>query len=118
MRDPPKCLEKVLLREACRSSSMMGSVLDAVPLKTGKNIHLAAPIEDELLLGIDFIKPNAGVIDLREDTRTLGNDVIAAELKYQVRRLLLDCSVVVSPHTLVQTHVRFRSRHRTSFLCC
>ncbi len=116
---PLTSVEKVLLRGAGKSSSIIAKKNPNVHLEIGGRRYtwdlLVAPIADSFILGLDFLKTEGGKIDLVDDVVTLKGYKINGKMrknrdeKYLIQRITLANKVVVPPNSLVQTKVKLES---------
>ena len=107
-------------------SCMVSTELPNVPFKVGgKQYHwtlFTAPIADEFILGLDFLKSVSGQINLENDSLTLKGEVIQATMRrnedkrYAVSRVTLDRKVVVPPNSVVRTKTRMRAPSANVFM--
>ena len=80
MANPPQCLEPVRLRNAQENSVMLGWETNETLLTIGsKNYHwtiVVAPIEDECIIGLDFLKAMKCNIDLDKNVLNISGKEI------------------------------------------
>ena len=81
MFDKPKLKanHKVLLKGAGKDMDMFGCVLDDVSIKFVDKIYkwsvIVAPIEDDFIIGLDFLNHFGAIIDMSTGTFTIGKEV-------------------------------------------
>ena len=91
-----------------------------VPIQIGKQKYiwniLAAPIDAEFMLGLDFMKKHKGHIDLENDALILCGDKIQGQMVCndgsvfkQVRRVTLARKIVVPPRSVLRTKTRLNA---------
>ena len=73
----PKVVKKVIMHAAGRDMQMAGTKLDSVRLKIGSQEYLeplyVAPIEDDMLLGLDFLLKYHARVDLESQVLHIGD---------------------------------------------
>ena len=117
IKPPLISIEKVLLRGAQKSSNMVANRVPNIPLEIGGSKYswdiLIAPISDEFILGLDFLKANNAKIDLKGDVVTINGNRIYADMRknqhklYSTQRVELGRKVVVPPNSVVAAEVKF-----------
>lgn len=106
---------------------MDGLLFPNVRIEIGNHTYLwdvvAAPIEDELLLGIDFLQANSAVIDLRLKQVVLQDDIIPAFMMRHplgavshLSQVLLGEKIRFPPNAMIQAPVVFQSSIPGTFL--
>ena len=103
--DPkPEILGKLKLLAAGRDMTMQGQKVGPVRLKIGSSIFQqvlnVAPIEDDMLLGFDFLHQCGAQLDMKNNCLTIGNNVIQLQLGDQPTRLKT-CKVTVAKRCVV-----------------
>ena len=78
---PAKVIKEVTLNTAWREMSMNSVIVGPLSLKIGtqtfpENVYIA-PISDDMLLGLDFLKKHCDVIDIRASYVQIGGEKIA-----------------------------------------
>ena len=102
--------KKILLTGAAKNSKMEARKVSNLPLIIGNQTYnwdlLIAPIQDTFILGLDFLKAQSGLIDLKEDLLILGGHQIRAQMRknndqqYLVQKVILKRKTVVPPNII------------------
>ena len=99
-----------------------GHFVDNVPITIGTITYTVcvAPISDDFILGLDFLKSTGSVINLANNTVMLGNEVIPASIDVdtglQVSRVLVKHRTVVPSNTVGFIKVKLESPIEGKFL--
>jgi hypothetical protein len=118
MKNPPVVQETVKLKKAGQVHHMSAGFAKNVHLFIGDHIYTwdvyIAPINDDFILGLDFMIQHKSVVDLENNTFSIDNKSIPAILKrnqegtnYQISRLFLARRIVVPPNSVVLTKTKF-----------
>ena len=115
LQPKPPYLKKVILHTAGRDLRMDGFVVGPVALKLGKNTFLeavyVAPIQDDMLLGLDFLLRHC--VDIKLDDRCLdfrGNgekvpievDRLVTSKENTVARVTIESTIKVPPNSVLR----------------
>jgi hypothetical protein len=77
-------------------------IVGPVKLEVGSKSYCTdvyvAPIDDDMLLGLDFLKRRQAITDLKNNTFTIGNDQIPRPLYFEVSLPAL--MLILWPHRL------------------
>ena len=106
----------VNLKTAGIDDFMKASLLNDIQIGIGAETFnwklYVAPITDQCIIGLDFLKATGAVIDLENGTLTLNNNTTPAIYKtttdgdrYKVSRVIAPRKIVVPPHTAVRCKV-------------
>lgn len=101
---------EVTLRSAQRDSTMMGRILKNISLIMGRQTYtwnlLVAPISEDLILGVDFLKTHKCVVDLHRNVLTINGEIIPAYLvrdptgkKYHVSQISTNGKIKFPPRS-------------------
>ncbi len=121
-----KCGESVKLVNAERGATMTARVAKGVSLKIGslkvrQNVY-AAPIADQMLLGLDFLRSHGVTVDLGCNHLTVKGKVIPAVSRLtpdgpvSVARVTLPRRVVVPPYSQVVTRAELSNDRMTDYV--
>lgn len=122
LRRPPPTPETVILHGAEVGSRMEAKLAKQVHLDIGGQVHRwdihVAPIQDDLILGLDFLRAKGCTLDLQQDVVRVSGTEIPATVKrnadgelFQISRILVARKVVVPPNT--EKRVMVRMSHHT-----
>lgn len=111
MKKIPTCTETVKLRNAEKGSWMYAKLAKDVTITVGSRDFswpvFIAPINDDLILGLDFLKTNGCQVDLGSDEVTVQGVTVQASLRkdaqgdmFHVSRVTLGKRVVVPPNSV------------------
>lgn len=117
MKRPQQVAETVLLQGAAKGSSMEAQVVKDTHLQIGGNKHLwtvyVAPIQDDMILGLDFLRAVGCTVDLARDSVNIRGEEIAGVIKrnptgqeYQISQVFIKKKLVVPPNTEKRAMVR------------
>ena len=105
--------EPVSLRGAAVNSRMPAHLVRQIHLSVGNQEYnwdcYVAPISDDMILGLDFLSAQHAIIDLPQSKLLLLDNPVAIQIlsahvpDTQVSRYFLRRSVVVPPHSVLQT---------------
>ena len=119
----PACLKRVTLHTAGRDMKMEGFVVGLVALKMGKSTFpeavYVAPIQDDMLLGLDFLLRHGVDIKLEElylDFREKGERVsIEVERKAtkenKVAKVMIEKTIKVPPKSVLRLQCKIERLH-------
>ncbi|MCG7869179.1 MAG: reverse transcriptase family protein, partial [Candidatus Thiodiazotropha taylori] len=112
---PPKKLHDVRLDTAGRQLSMKGFVAGPLKLKIGKScysgpVHVA-PIEQDMLFGVDIMRKGAAVIDMGKGTLTFNGHELTMNISSedgtpQVARVTVARRLVIPPNSTAQVQCK------------
>ena len=111
LRNPPPKLRDVKLDTAGRKMTMRGFVAGPIKLKIGETWYrgpvYVAPIEQDMLLGIDLLKQGSAVLNIGKGTLTYEGYEITmgmtdCEGQPMVARVTVTQRKVVPPHSVVR----------------
>lgn len=111
LQDQPKILRKTVMYAAGRGMQMDTIIVGPVKLEVGSKSYCievyVAPIDDEMLLGLDFLKRHQTITDLKNNTFTIGGDQIPLYCGPQretpvVAKVTVPKRTVVPPHSVVR----------------
>ena len=116
-KKPFRFVKKSRLKCAGIESSMEAKLVKDVDIQIGENKYkwdvYVAPINDEFILGLDFLKEFAAIIDFETGTITLNGKLTPAILKrnkdgtsVQISRVSTERKIVLPPNTMVRTKVK------------
>ena len=110
LKNPPKIAEKVLLKTASKGDGFGGYYIPKATLTFGKlsftcSIYVG-PVTDSFILGLDFLLPVEGVIDLGRHTITVkdkhGNvNITPAKLVHNSGESMKVCRLTLEKRTVV-----------------
>ena len=114
MKCQPQVQEDVILKDATALNNIPAQLVKSVNFILGDHIYnwnsYVAPLSDEVILGIDFLKENQGIVNLVDNQLTLNNKVIPAILKtssqgqqQKICRVITKKKIVIPPHTMKMT---------------
>ena len=111
LQDQPKILRKTVMYAAGRGMQMDTIIVGPVKLEVGSKSYCTdvyvAPIDDDMLLGLDFLKRHQTITDLKNNTFTIGDDQIPLYCGPQseipvVAKVTVPKRTVVPPHSVVR----------------
>ena len=110
LHSKPKIVKKVIMNAAGRDMRMTGAKLDSVRLKIGSHEYLeplyVAPIEDDMLLGLDFLLKYQAKVDLNSQVLHLGGETIPLTLgetdPVRVFKITTSKKLVVPPFSVLR----------------
>ena len=80
LQDRPHILRKTVMYAAGSGMQMVTTIVGPVKLEVGSKSYCTdiyvAPIDDDMLLGLDFLKRHQTITDLKNNTFTIGDDQI------------------------------------------
>ena len=101
--------EPLILKGADKTSTMLAHKMKQVSLILGNRSFkwnfVNAPIEDTVILGLDFLKTYSGVIDLKNKNE-----------KYSVQRVIIQRKTIVPPHSLVNAKIEFSHSSNKTYI--
>ena len=121
MQQPLNFAEDIILREAQQNSKMVAKKAEQVSISIGASEYVwdvyVAPLTDNCILGIDFLRSHEGEISLKQNTLTLNDKKIKGRVRFQsplveapvVRRVTLGRKVVVPPNSIIQAKAHLSS---------
>ena len=109
--DPVRRGKEVHLCNAEKDKTMTGFHLPSLTIELGANTYtwdvIVAPISNQVLLGIDFLKHLHIIVDLSQNALCLGKEIIPAKLRrnnkgqeYAVSRVIIKKRVTLHPHSV------------------
>ena len=107
----PQILRKTVMYAAGRGMQMDTIIVGPVKLEVGSKSYCTdvyvAPIDDDMLLGLDFLKRHQTITDLKNNTFTIGDDQIPLYCGPQseipiVAKVTVPKRTVVPPHSVVR----------------
>ena len=109
--DKPRLADSVIIKGINKSGTLQAKVAENLSLEVGKSKisvnMLVADIEDELILGLDFLEANKVIVDHGQYNIILNNEVIpATELSCQesesvkVYRVIIKETTILPPYSL------------------
>ncbi|MES9879305.1 MAG: reverse transcriptase family protein, partial [Sedimenticola sp.] len=107
-KDKPPVIKNISLNTAGRQMKLPGAIIGPVKLKLGKVQYLekvyVAPIEDEMLLGLDFLQKHQVNINLPQAVLQLPSEIIPMSMansnKTRIARVTVDSKTVIPPNTV------------------
>lgn len=111
LQDQPTILRKTVMYAAGRGMQMDTIIVGPVKLEVGSKSYYTdvyvAPIDDDMLLGLDFLKRHQTITDLKNSTFTIGDDRIPLYCGSQseiplVAKVTVPKRTVVPPHSVVR----------------
>ena len=111
MTPQPLVVEEVILKDATAINNIPAKVVKSISVRLGKqfydwNIYVAS-LADEVILGIDFLKENKGIVNLQSNQVTINDEIIQATLKkngqgtqHKISRVTTKKKVVLPPYTM------------------
>ena len=109
----PSLIRKVTLKSAGRGLKMEGRVVGPINIKIGKNLYneeiYVAPIEDDMLLGLKFLRKIGASADLANDILTIKDEKIPMQFGNtndrgltRIARVRIAKEVVIPPLTVAK----------------
>ena len=106
---------------------MEGVSVPGIKITVGKKTYkvdaVIAPITDPLLLGLDFLKRQGVIVDVKNNHLLIGDEKIPASLKrnddgsfYHVSRVFLDKRLTVPPNSIKVGYAKLESPTDTTFV--
>ena len=111
LQDRPQILRKTVMYAAGKGMQMDTIIVGPVKLEVGSKSYCTdvyvAPIDDDMLLGLDFLKRHQTITDLKNNTFTIGDDQIPLYCGPQseipiVAKVTVPKRTVVPPHSVVR----------------
>ena len=111
LQDRPQILRKTVMYAAGRVMQMDTIIVGPVKLEVGSKSYCTdvyvAPIDDDMLVGLDFLKRHQTITDLKNNTFTIGDDQIPLYCGPQseipiVAKVTVPKRTVVPPHSVVR----------------
>lgn len=85
IKDAPPVKETVVLKGVTEDSSVVAQYVEGLEIQVGRKRYkwniLVAPITDNFILGLDFLKQQKGVVNLESRELVLDKEVIALSIK-------------------------------------
>ena len=112
---PPE-VRKIVLQTAGRKMKMSGSVVGPVRLQLGNKLcHeeiYVAPIQDEMLLGLDLLRKHCGEINLKADTIQIDGNPVNMEISGHggVAKVVVARRTIVPPNSVRLVPCRTRTK--------
>ena len=110
LEEKPKMIKEVVMNTAGRDLKMKAHMVFPVRLKLGEKVYeeqiYVAPIEDEMLLGIDFLEKHKADIDICERQLKLDGITLPMQLSSdgatpKVACVVLNRRTVIAPNSIV-----------------
>ena len=111
LEEKPKIIKEVVMNTAGRDLKMKAHIVFPVRLKLGEKVYeeqiYVAPIEDEMLLGIDFLEKHKADIDICERQLKLDGITLPMQLSSdgttpKVARVVLNRRTIIPPNSVVK----------------
>ena len=114
MKFQPKIQENVILKDATALNNIPAQLVNSVRFTLGNcnykwNSYVAS-LADEVILGLDFLKENRGIVNLVDNQLVLNDEIIPAILKtnshgnlQKLSRVITKKKIVIPPHTMRMT---------------
>jgi hypothetical protein len=111
LQDQPQIFRKPVMYAASRDMQLDTIIVEPVKLEVGSKSYCTdvyvAPIDDDMLLGLDFLKMHQAITDLKNNTFTIGYHQLPRYCGPQseipiVAKVTVPERTVVSPHSVVR----------------
>ena len=113
MKTPPTVCEQVKLKGVGPNHLLSASYAKNVQIELAGQIYIwdvyIAPITDPVILGLDFMVKHKAVLDVGNNTLSIGKNIIHATIKrngdseYNVSRVFLEQNVSIPPNSVMIT---------------
>lgn len=127
MAKPLRLSDNIQCKNAENNNWMEGRWAKNVRFTIGRKQYkinvVVAPITDNVILGLDFLKEHKAVVNLKDNNLILGKEVIQASLRrgpggsvYRVSRVFLAKRIVVPPNSVKMASARLESPAESMFV--
>ena len=120
----PKISKKVIMHAAGRDMQMNGVRLEPIEMGIGKKTYsesmYVAPIEDDMLLGLDFLLKHQANVNLGSQSLEIGNEKLSLRVgknnSVRVKRITVNKKIVVPAFSVLRIPCKMDSELQSDYI--